>query len=74
LFYGYLVIKTDSLFPAMIVHWLSNVFQAPLTATWQTAPIEIRTLYGIVFGYGLATLILIFWVRFFSTRWLSHKN
>jgi len=74
LFYGYLVIKTDSLFPAMIVHWLSNVFQAPLTATWQTAPIEIRTLYGIVFGYGLATLILIFWVRFFSARWLSHKN
>jgi membrane protease YdiL (CAAX protease family) len=72
LFYGYLVIKTDSLFPAMIVHWLSNVFQAPLTAYWQTAPIEIRTLYGIVFGYGLATLILICWVRFFSKRWLSH--
>ena len=74
LFYGYLVIKTDSLFPVMIVHWLSNVFQAPLTAYWQTAPIEIKTLYGIVFGYGLATVLLIFWVRFFSARWLSHKN
>jgi membrane protease YdiL (CAAX protease family) len=74
LFYGYLVIKTDSLFPAMIVHWLSNVFQAPLTAYWQTAPIETRTLYGIVFGYGLATFLLIFWVRFFSKRWISHYN
>jgi membrane protease YdiL (CAAX protease family) len=74
LFYGYFVIKTDSLVPAMIVHWLSNVFQDPLTAYWQTAPIGIRTLYGIVFGYGLATLLLIFWVRFFSKRWLSPQS
>jgi len=74
LFYGYLVVKTDSLAPAMIVHWLSNVFQEPLTAYWQTASIGIRTLYGIIFGYGLAALLLIFWVRFFSKRWLSPQS
>ena len=74
LFYGYLTFKTDSLFPAMVIHWLSNVFQAPLTAYWQTAPVGIRTLYGIVFGYGLAALILIVWVGFFSARWLPHQN
>jgi membrane protease YdiL (CAAX protease family) len=70
LFYGYLSFKTDSLFPAMIIHWLSNVFQSPLTAYWQAAAPGTRTLLGIVFGYGLATLILIPWVRVFSRRWL----
>jgi len=70
LFYAYLVVNTDSLGPAMIIHWLINVFQEPLTLYWGTAPIGVRTLYGIVFGYGLATLLLILWVRFFSKRWL----
>jgi membrane protease YdiL (CAAX protease family) len=70
LFYGYLTFKTDSLFPAMIIHWLSNVFQSPLTAYWQAAAPGTRTLLGIVFGYGLATLILIPWVRVFSRKWL----
>jgi membrane protease YdiL (CAAX protease family) len=71
LFYGYLVVRTESLLPAMIVHWLSNVFQEPLTAYWHTAPIGLRAVYGIIFGYGLATVLLLIWVRFFSTKWLS---
>jgi membrane protease YdiL (CAAX protease family) len=70
LFYGYLTVETDSLFPAMIIHWLSNVMQSPLTAYWQAATPGTRMLLGIVFGYGLATLLLIPWVRFFSRRWL----
>ena len=74
LFYAYLVVKTDSLFPAMIIHWLINVFQEPLTSYWETAPIGIRARYGIVFGYGLATLLLIIWVRFFSTKWLPRQD
>jgi membrane protease YdiL (CAAX protease family) len=71
IFYGYLFLKSGSLLPPMIIHWLSNVFQAPLTAYWQTAPAPVGALYGIVFGYGLATLLLLPWVRFFSARWLS---
>ena len=74
LFYGYLVVKTDSLIPAMLVHWLINVFQEPLTASWATAPLGIRTLFGIVFGYGLATLILIPWVGFYSKKWLPRRD
>jgi len=73
LFYGYLVVRTDSLLPAMIVHWLSNIFQEPLTAYWHTAPIGLRAVYGIIFGYGLATALLIVWVRFFSAKWLSPR-
>ena len=73
-FYGYLFVKSGSLLPPMIVHWLSNVFQAPLTAYyWHTAPSPVNTLYGIVFGYGLATILLLPWVRFFCARWLPAR-
>ena len=74
LFYATLVIKTDSLVPAMVIHWLINVFQEPLTAYWATAPLGLRTLYGIVFGYGLATLILIPWVGVYSKKWLPRRE
>ena len=71
LFYGYLFVRTGSLLPSMVIHWLSNVFQDPLTAYWATAPIGTRTFYGVVFGYGLAAVILIPWVRFFADRWIQ---
>lgn len=71
LFYGYLFLRTGSLLPPMIVHWLSNVVRDPLTAYWHTAPLPVSTLYGVVFGYGLATLLLLPWVRFSCARWLS---
>jgi hypothetical protein len=58
----------------MIIHWLINVFQEPLTASWQTMSVGLRTLYGAIFGYGLAAFLLILWVRLFSERWLSHKD
>jgi membrane protease YdiL (CAAX protease family) len=70
LFYGYLFIRSGSLLPPMIIHWLSNVFQAPLTAYWHGAPDAVHALYGVVFGYGLAALLMILWVRFFADRWL----
>jgi membrane protease YdiL (CAAX protease family) len=70
LFYGYLFIKSGSLLPAMIIHWLGNVFQAPLTAYYQTASDTVNALGGI-FGYGLAALLLIVWVRFFANKWLT---
>jgi membrane protease YdiL (CAAX protease family) len=70
LFYGYLFVKSGSLLPPMIIHWLSNVFQAPLTAYYRTAPAAINAVGGI-FGYGLAALLLIFWVRYFAAKWLN---
>jgi membrane protease YdiL (CAAX protease family) len=74
IFYGYLFVKTGSLWPSMIIHWLSNVFQSSLTVYWSTAPDFERALYGIVFGYGIAALISIYWVRFFSSKWLMPKK
>jgi membrane protease YdiL (CAAX protease family) len=71
LFYGYLFIKSGSLLPPMIIHWLSNVFQYPLTDYYyRTAPVAVIALGGIL-GYGLAALLLIVWVRFFAAKWLT---
>lgn len=72
LFYGYLFIKSGSLLPPMIIHWLSNVFQAPLTAYYGSASVVVRTLGGI-FGYGLAALLLILWVRFYARKCLNES-
>lgn len=74
LFYGYLYYRSGSLLPPMIIHWLSNVFQAPLTAYWRSAPAAVNALYGVVFGYGLAALLMILWVRFFASRWLPRTD
>jgi antibiotic biosynthesis monooxygenase (ABM) superfamily enzyme len=43
-------------------------------AEWATMPVGLRTLFGIVFGYGLATLILIPWVGFFARKWLPPQK
>jgi membrane protease YdiL (CAAX protease family) len=70
LFYAYIFVKTGSLLPCMIIHWLSNVFQAPLTSYWTTASPAVSALFGVVFGYGLAAILMIAWVRFFCNRWM----
>jgi len=68
--YGYIFIMSGSLLPCMVLHWLSNVFQEPLTAYWTSAPVAVRAFYGVVFGYGLAALLIILWVRYVAARWL----
>ncbi|RJP54929.1 MAG: CPBP family intramembrane metalloprotease [Anaerolineaceae bacterium] len=73
LFYGYLFIKTRSLLPPMIFHYLGNVFIGSLTGYMQSrASIEMQTLYGIIFSLGIVpTTLMILWTRFFSSRWLT---
>jgi membrane protease YdiL (CAAX protease family) len=73
-FYGYIVLRSGSLLPSMVIHWLSNVVQEPLTAYWATASVPVRAFYGVVFGYGLAAVLMILWVRFFSARWLPRDT
>jgi membrane protease YdiL (CAAX protease family) len=73
LFYGHIFVRSGSLLPSMAVHWLSNVFQEPLTAYWSTASVGWRAFSGVVFGYGIPALILIPWVTFFTNRWLVRR-
>jgi membrane protease YdiL (CAAX protease family) len=74
LFYGYIFLVSGSLLPSMVIHWLSNVFQEPLTAYWTTASVSVRAFYGVVFGYGIASVLMILWVRVFSDRWLPRQE
>jgi membrane protease YdiL (CAAX protease family) len=73
LFYGYVFVRTRSLLPSMIVHYLGNVFIGSLTGYLQTrASIEIQTLYGVIFSFGVVpTTLMILWTRFFTSRWLT---
>lgn len=72
LFYGYVFVKTRSLLPSMIVHYLGNAFIGSLTAYLQnSATIEIQTLYGVIFSLGiLPSTMMILWARFFINRWI----
>ena len=71
LWYGYSVIKTDSLIPAMIVHWLGNAFIYPIANYLQhNATPEVQALYGVIFMFGVVPTILLFlWVRYVSIKW-----
>ena len=71
LFYGYVTVKTGSLLPAMLVHYLGNLFIAAINAyIQQYASIPIQAVYGVVFTLGIVpVLLMMFWTRIFSTWW-----
>lgn len=76
LFYGYVFVRTRSLLPPMIVHYLGNVFISSLTGYMQSrASIEIQALFGVIFSLGIVpTTLMILWTRFFVARWLPETN
>ena len=71
LWYGYSVIKTDSLIPVMLVHWFGNAFIWSITNYLQTnASPAIEALYGVIFTVGiLPTVLLFLWVRYLTAKW-----
>lgn len=75
-FYGYIFVRTRSLLPPMIVHYLGNVFISSLVGYIRTrGSIEIQVLYGMIFSLGIVpTTLMILWTRFFSSRWLTSSQ
>ena len=71
LFYGILVLKANSLWPAMLIHYLGNLFIEPITGYLQhAASVEIQTLYGIIFFFGIVpTTLMILWTLLYSKIW-----
>jgi membrane protease YdiL (CAAX protease family) len=69
LFYGYVTLKTESLLPAMSVHYLSNLFVSALNASIQmNATIVEQAIYGIIFTLGAVPVaLMILWARGFTT-------
>jgi membrane protease YdiL (CAAX protease family) len=76
LFYGYVFVRTRSLLPPMIVHYLGNVFISTLVGYIQTrASIEVQVLYGVILSLGVVpTTLMILWTRFFTSRWLPGND
>ena len=76
LFYGYVFVRTRSLLPPMIVHYLGNVFIGSLIGYMQTrASIEIQALYGVILSFGVVpTTLMILWTRFFSSNRLPSSD
>jgi membrane protease YdiL (CAAX protease family) len=71
LFYGYVFVRTRSLLPSMIVHYLGNVFIGSLVGYIQArASIEIQVVYGVIFSLGIVPVaLMILWTRFFTSKW-----
>ncbi len=71
IFYGYVTLKTDSLLPAMIVHYLGNLFVSAINAYVQAnASTSAVAVYGVLFTFGIIpTTLMILWTRFFTTHW-----
>ncbi len=76
LFYGYATIKTGSLLPAMLVHYLGNLFISAINAYIQNyASVPVQAIYGIVFTLGIIpTILMILWTKFFTARWPLTKE
>jgi membrane protease YdiL (CAAX protease family) len=71
LFYGFLVLRSNSLWPAMVVHYLGNLFVGALTSYLQTsATLQVQAAYGVIFTFGLVpTTLMVLWVFLFTTLW-----
>ena len=76
LFYGYVTVKSGSLLPAMIVHYLGNLLVSAANAYIQAnASVQDVMIYGIVFTFGITpTALMILWTRLFTTRWLFPRR
>lgn len=71
IFYGYVFVKTKSLVPSMMVHYLSNAFIGSLTGYMQSsASARTEALYGVILTLGIVpTVLMIIWARFFLEKW-----
>jgi membrane protease YdiL (CAAX protease family) len=76
LFYGYAFVRTRSLLPPMIVHYLGNVFISTLVGYLRVrASIEIQVLYGVILSLGVVPVtLMILWTRYFTQRWLPGSD
>ena len=76
LFYGYVFVKTRSLLPSMVVHYLGNAFISSLLGYLQMwASVEVQVVYGIIFSFGIIpTALMILWTKFYTSRWLGSSQ
>lgn len=71
LFYGYVTLKTGSLLPAILVHYLGNLLLAAINAYIQNnASVPLQAVYGVVFTLGIIpTILMMLWTHLFTNWW-----
>jgi len=70
IFYGVLVLRTNSLLPALLFHYLVNMFIGSFTSYFQRyAPENTQILYLLI-NIPITTFLLITWVRFICQKWI----
>ena len=76
LFYGHVFVRTRSLLPSMVVHYLGNAFISSLLGYLQMwASVEVQVVYGIIFSFGIIpTALMILWTKFYTSRWLGSSR
>jgi membrane protease YdiL (CAAX protease family) len=73
-FYGYLVLRSDSLIPAMLFHYLVNMFIGSFTHYFQLyAPAGTQILYSLI-NLPCTVIVLILWGRLFCNRWIPRPT
>ncbi len=74
--YGYITLKTGSLLPAILIHFLCNLFIYPLTAYMQdNASTLVVVLYGVTLTMGvIPAALMLLWTRIFTSRWLEPRS
>ena len=73
-FYGVLVLRTKSLLPAMLHHYLVNMFIGSFTSYLQRhAPDSTQILYLLI-NIPFTTFLLITWAKFYTQKWLSSSQ
>jgi membrane protease YdiL (CAAX protease family) len=73
-FYGYLVLRSDSLMPVMLFHYLVNLFIGSFTVYFQRfASADTQILYTAV-NLPIAVTILILYVRLFCNQWIPRPE
>jgi len=74
IFYGMLVLRTKSLLPAMLFHYLVNIFIGSFTSYLQRYAPESTQIIYLLINIPFTTLLLITWVKFYSRNWLSSSQ
>jgi uncharacterized protein len=74
--YGYITLKTGSLLPAMLIHFLCNLFIYPLTAYVQdNASMLVVVLYGVTLTMGVIPAALMsLWARTLTSWWFEPRS
>jgi membrane protease YdiL (CAAX protease family) len=71
IFYGHLFIKSNSLLPCILVHYLANTFIGSVGA-YRDFSATLETQVLMIIMHSIAAMpLLILWVKFYSSKWLS---